>query len=138
MDCNRFVEEKVAGDETPDFREHLASCEGCRRDLEELEEVRELYREASTERYAGGATRAARVPRGTWWFTAAAAAAMIAALVVTLGMPPGEDGGKVGPVPVTAGFSRAYLEPWDRQEARIAESMNELWRRVEVLERSVR
>jgi len=64
MECNKFVEEKIGESDSPDFRAHLAGCAECARDLEELREVRALYRAASTEKYRGGIPRLRRYRMG--------------------------------------------------------------------------
>ena len=61
MECNKFVEEKIGETPTPEFKAHLAGCPGCARDVEDLREVRSLYREASTEKYRGGVPKLRRL-----------------------------------------------------------------------------
>ncbi len=136
MECNRFLEEKLAGSGGPAFRDHLAGCEGCRRDLEEYEEVRGLYREASTERYAGAVPRVRRFNPVSWLPAAAAAAVLLGVLVLTLFEGPGDrpPSGSAEREPM-AGFFRVYLAPWDREEARLNEEVGDLWGRLASLER---
>src|SRR4029434_9776645 len=88
MECNKFVDEKIGEAHTAEFRDHLAGCAGCARDLEELREVRTLYREASTEKYRGGVPRVRRYRTG--WIPMAAAAAVLL-MVFGLILKPGED-----------------------------------------------
>jgi hypothetical protein len=142
MECNKFVEEKIGETDSAAFREHRASCAACGHDLEELDEVRRVYREASVERYSGRMPRLRALPRLSWAM-AAAAAMMIAALVVLLGAPvrtPVEPTAGKSAVSYTGGiFFRAYLEPWGgREEARLTHEMDDLWRRLDTLERSDR
>lgn len=130
MECDRFLDEKVSGGETPQFREHLAACEGCARDAEEYAEIRRLYREASVELWKGGVPRAGRPRWTTLVPVAAAAVLMIGVLVLLLGSPSGAPPADM-PAPV---FSRVHLEPWDRGEARIARAVDDVWRRLEEIE----
>ncbi len=136
MECNRFLEEKLAGTESPEFRHHRAGCEGCRRDLEECDEVRRLYREASVERYSGAVPRVRRFRPGSWLPAAAAAAVLVGVLCFLLFGGPGElpERGLGEGEPVVA-FVRVHLEPWNPAEARLNEEMNDLWGRIETLER---
>src|SRR5215510_15283281 len=76
MECNKFIDEKIGETHTAEFRDHLAGCAGCARDVEELREVRSLYRAASTEKYQGGVPRVRRF-RGGWIPMAAAAAVLL-------------------------------------------------------------
>ncbi len=134
MECNRFVEEKVGETESPEFREHLASCAGCARDVEELDEIRRLYRASSTERYPGAVPRVRR-RAAAWIPAAAAAAAMVAVLVVALVAP--SDRPPARPEP-PAPFFRVHLEAWDREEASLNAVMGRLWYRLDSIERSAR
>ena len=136
MECDRFVEEKLSGGETPEFREHLASCAGCARDAEEYAEVRRLYREASVECWKGGVPRAGRPRLVSMVPVAAAAVLMIGVLVLLMdspGAPP--PAGNAEPSVV---FTRIHLEPWDRGEAPIARAVDDAWRRLEEIERRPR
>lgn len=126
MECDRFIEEKVGDAGSPEFSDHLAECAACRRDIDEYDEIRELYREASTERYSGGRPR---LRRAAW--PVAAAAAVLVAVFATIVMPPST------PV-VTIASGRLRLEPWSREDARLDREMDDLWRRVEELERRPR
>ena len=136
MECDRFLEEKVAGTESPGFREHLAGCEGCWRDLEEYEEVRQLYREASTERYAGAVPRLRRSRPLAWIPAAAAAAFLVGALLLMLFGGPAEVIKTASDKETASGiFFRVHLAPWDGEEARLDGTMDDLWKRIESLER---
>lgn len=139
MECDRFLEEKVSGTESPEFREHLAGCEGCRRDLEEYDEVRRLYREASTERYPLAVPRLRR-PRPLAWMPAAAAAVFLvgALLVMLFGGPGGEVGKSPERETASGTFFRVHLSPWDVDESRLDGEMDDLWKRIGSLERRKR
>lgn len=130
MECTSFVEEKVGETRSAEFREHLTGCAGCRRDLEEMDEVRRLYREASTERLPARAPRRRALAAGAW-SVAAAAAVLVAVLVFILKPPP-------SPNPSSAPFARIHLEPWDPEDAMLNLSYSELWGRLEHFERSRR
>src|SRR5258706_9499711 len=110
MECGRYVEEKVAQSESPEFLRHLASCSGCQRDVEEMDDVRALYRSSSNERYAGGVPRLRRFGLGTW-ISSAAAAAMLAALVFVLA-PGGRTVTPVDSPTASHAFFRVHLESW--------------------------
>src|SRR5882672_10429295 len=86
MECNKYRDEKIGETDSAEFREHLAGCNGCRRDLEELREVRSLYKKASTETYRGGVPRL-RKSRAAWFPMAAAAALLIGVYALILGGP---------------------------------------------------
>lgn len=135
MECNRFVDEKIGETATPEFREHLAGCAGCARDLEELQEVRTLYRAAATEKYRGGVPRAARF-RGGWIPMAAAAAVLLLVFGLIVSGPKGDktvpekserDGGPMV-------FFRVHLEPWGA-DVRYATALEECWHKLEQLEK---
>jgi len=134
MECNKYVEEKVGGTDSAEFREHLAACAGCARDLEELREVGALYRSASTEKYSGGVPRVARF-RGSWLPLAAAAAVLIGVLALILpgraGGPSSTTGGGSGP----SVFLRIPLEPWGASDVALNKSLDDCWQKLESLER---
>ncbi len=131
MECGKFIEEKVSGTESPEFRAHRLGCPGCMRDLEEIDEVRGLYREASVERYTGGVPSLRRFRgRASWAMAATAAAVMLVVLFVFLGEPSGEQ---TAAAPGT--MFRARLEPWGREDARIDREFDAVWRGLESLER---
>lgn len=133
MECSKFVEEKIADTDSPEFRAHRVGCPGCVRDLEELDEIRDLYREASVESYRGALPRVRRFPRAAW--SAVAAAVMMVAVFVAIMMP-----AKSPEVPLngTAVLVRIPLEPWGREEERLDRAMDELFDRVQSLERRPR
>jgi hypothetical protein len=133
MECNRFVEEKVGQSESPEFLRHLATCAGCQRDIEEMDDIRGLYRAASTERYPGGVPRLRRFGWGAW-ASAAAAAVMIAALVFVL-TPPPPPKTPIAHKESTQAFYRIHLEPW-RPDVRFDHALNDCWRQLDTLERS--
>ena len=132
MECNKFVDEKIGETPTAEFRDHLAGCAGCARDLEELREVRTLYREASTEKYRGGVPRVRRFRAG--WIPMAAAAAI---LLVVFGLilkpvdPPAPKAESDNP-PVV--FFRIHLEPWGGEQ-RYTNAVEDVWRKLEQLEK---
>ncbi len=135
MECDRFVEEKVSGGESAEFRAHRAGCLGCARDAEEYAEIRRLYREASVERWTGRAPGTARSRFVAAVPVAAAAVLMIGVLVLLLGSPGASPPPADAEPPV---FTRIHLEPWDRGEARIARAVEDVWRRLDELEGSSR
>ncbi len=136
MECNKYVEEKIGETESREFREHFAECPGCRRDVEELQEVRDLYRAASVERYPGAVPRARR---GGWgaWVPAAAAAVLVSIMAFILAGPKG--GGKKPETsePTASIFVRVPLQPWGGEQ-RISTAMDTLWRDLARLEGSPR
>lgn len=132
MECGRYVEEKVGQSESPEFLRHLAACAGCQRDVEEMDDVRGVYRAASNERYAGGVPRLRRFGLGAW-VSAAAAAAMIAALVFLLA-PPSRNADLAKADPVVP-FFRVHVEPW-RADVRFDHALDDCWRQLDALERS--
>ncbi|MBI3855311.1 MAG: hypothetical protein HY293_06435 [Planctomycetes bacterium] len=132
MECNRFVEEKVGESESPAFRDHLAGCAGCARDVEELREVRTLYRAASTEKYRGGVPRVRRF-RGGWVPMAAAAALLMMVFGLILGGPGEKSPPDKKEETTSAMFVRVHLEPWGG-EARISNAIEDCWQKLEQLE----
>src|SRR4051812_33996815 len=111
MECNKYVEEKTGETETAEFREHLAGCPGCARDVEELREVRSLYRAASTEKYRGGIPRVRRF-RGAWLPLAAAAAVLVGVFSLVLPGPGSAPPPKTDSETTSSIFVRIHLEPW--------------------------
>ena len=134
MECNKFVEEKVGETDTPAFREHLAGCAGCARDVEELREVRTLYRSASTEKYRGGVPRVSRF-RAAWVPMAAAAAVLIGVFGLILGTPRVKTETKTENRNETAMFVRVHLEPWG-SDLRIHNAIEDAWQKLEQLEKT--
>lgn len=132
MECNRYGDEKIGETESAEFREHLAGCDGCRRDLEELREVRSLYKEASTEKYRGGVPRL-RKSRAAWFPLAAAAALVIGVFTLILGGPRTDGGKSAETEPKSTIFVRIHLEPWG-SEQRISTAMDDCWQKLELLE----
>jgi hypothetical protein len=132
MECTRFVEEKIGETDSAEFREHRAGCAGCRRDLEELREVRTLYREASTESYRAGVPRLRRT-RVSWVPMAAAAAVLIGVFVLILGGPRPEDVKPTDPGTAPGIFVRVPLQPW-ASDASFTRTLDDCWRQLERLE----
>jgi len=133
MECNKFVEEKIGGTDSAEFREHLAACAGCARDVEELREVRALYRSASTEKYRGGVPRVRRF-RGSWLPLAAAAAVLIGVFALIL---PGSREGtstKTDSGSPSTPFVRIPLEPWGASDVALNKSLDDCWQKLETLE----
>jgi hypothetical protein len=133
MECNKFVEEKIGETDSPAFRDHRAGCAGCRRDLEELREVRSLYRTASTEKYRGGVPPVRRFRMG-WVPMAAAAAVLLLVFGLILRNPEDRTDLKVDPESSASVYFHVHLEPWGA-EARISAALEECWRTVDKLER---
>jgi hypothetical protein len=132
MECNKFVEEKIGELDSPAFREHLAGCAGCSRDLEELREVRSLYRAASTEAYRGGVPRTRRFRMG--WVPMAAAAAVLMMVFGLILRGPGENSPTTKEaVTSEAPYVRVHLVPW-AGDARIQTAIDDCWRKLEQLE----
>ena len=133
MECNKYVEEKIGGTDSAEFREHLSACAGCARDLEELREVRTLYRSASTEKYRGGVPRVRRF-RGSWLPLAAASAVLIGVLALIL--PGRRDGASTSTDSgaTSAPFVRIPLEPWG-SDVRLANALDDCWQKLESLEK---
>ena len=133
MECNKFIDEKIGETPTAEFRDHLAGCAGCARDVEELREVRSLYRAASTEKYRGGVPQVRRF-RGGWIPMAAAAAVLLLVFGLILKGP----GDKTVPKPETTEpamvFVRIHLEPWGG-DVRYSAAFEECWKRLEHLEK---
>jgi hypothetical protein len=134
MECNRFIDEKIGETDSAEFREHRDSCVGCRRDLEELREVRGLYREASVERYRGGIPRV-RNPRASWWIPMAAAAAVLIGVFALILTGPRTEGGKsTDSTSSSAIFVRIPLEPWGASDVQVNAALDDCWRKLEQLE----
>lgn len=132
MECNKFVEEKIGESDSPAFRAHLAGCAECARDVEELREVRGLYRAASTEKYRGGVPRLRRFRMG--WVPMAAAAAVLMMVFGLILRGPGEKAPpKNGPVTAEAPYVRVHLVPW-AGDARIQTAIDDCWRTLDRLE----
>ena len=136
MECDKFVLEKLEGGDSPDFRAHRAACAGCARDVEELDDVRRLYHEATEEeRWRGVLTMPARRPASAWLPVAAAAGVAIAVVVGLLRS-------SEAPIPTApeapAPFVRVHVAPWDREENRLARAMDDAWTRLERLEEVIR
>jgi hypothetical protein len=138
MECDKFVLEKLEGGDSPDFRAHRAGCAGCARDVEELDDVRRLYREATEEeRWRGVVTMPARRSSAAWMPVAAAAGVAIAVVVGLLrSSAPVTEEAKSAEAP--APFIRVHVAPWDREENRLARAMDDAWSRLERLEEVVR
>lgn len=133
MECNKFVPEKIGETGSAAFREHLAGCSGCARDVEELREVRTLYREASTEKYRGGVPRVRRFRMG-WVPMAAAAAFLLAVFGLVLQGPPENPLPQPEKEPVASAYFQVHLEPWG-SEARIGTALDDCWKKLERLEK---
>jgi anti-sigma factor RsiW len=131
MECNKFVEEKVGESDSPEFRDHLAGCPGCARDVEELREVRTLYRAASTEKYPGGIPQLRRF-RTAWIPRAAAAAILMLVFGLILGVPGEKASTESKPEPPSV-FMRVHLQPWGG-DARIQNAIDDCWQKLEILE----
>lgn len=136
MDCDKFVLEKLEGGDSPGFRAHRAGCPACARDVEELGDVRRLYREATEDERWRGAVALPRRRAPSAWMPVAAAAAVAVALLASLfrSEAPVEGPSTAPPAP----FVRARLDPWDREENRLARALDDAWSRLESLERSLR
>ena len=134
MECNKFVEEKIGETDSPAFRDHRAGCAGCVRDLEELREVRTLYRKASTEKYRGGVPRVRRFRMG-WVPMAAAAAVLLVVFGLILWNPAEQNDSTVDKEAMPGLYFHVHLEPWG-QEARISAALEDCWRMLERLERN--
>lgn len=133
MECNKFVNEKIGETESPAFRDHLAGCAGCARDVEELREVRTLYRKASTEKYRGGVPRVRRFRMG-WVPMAAAAAVLILVFGLVLWNPTEQPDPTVDKDTTATLYFQVHLEPWGA-EARISNALEDCWRKLEQLEK---
>lgn len=131
MECNKYVEEKIGGTDSAEFREHLAGCAGCRRDLEELREVRSLYKAASVEKYSGTVPRVRKF-RAAWVPMAAAAALLIGVFAMVFS---GSESTKTGPDkeggPTV--FVRVHLEPW-ATDVPMNNAFDDCWQKLEQLE----
>ena len=134
MECNKFVEEKTGETDSPAFRDHRAGCAECVRDLEELREVRTLYRKASTEKFRGDVPRVRRYRMG-WVPMAAAAAVLLLVFGLILRNPPDAPSSTPDKESTTSLYYHVHLEPWG-QEARISAALEECWRTLENLEKN--
>lgn len=132
MECNKFVEEKIGETATPAFREHLAACAGCARDVEELREVRALYRAASTEKYSGAVPRVRRF-RAAWVPMVAAAALLLMVFGLILLGPGKETLIKKEVETASTIFVRVHLEPWGADQ-RLTKGFDDVWQKLESLE----
>src|SRR5436190_24391458 len=132
MECNRYVDEKIGETDSAEFREHLAGCDGCRRDLEELREVRSLYKEAATEKYRGGVPRL-RKSRAAWLPMAAAAALLIGVLALVLGGPRTDGVKSTETESKSTVFVRIHLERWGSDQ-RVSMALDDCWQKLEQLE----
>jgi anti-sigma factor RsiW len=132
MECPSFVLEKTAQSERAEFLRHLAACAGCQRDVEEMDDLRALYRSASIERYRGGVPRVRRGGWGSWLSAGAAASVMIAVLVFLLSHAPSATKETVAKA---APFFRVPLEPW-RADVRLDGEFDDCWLKLDRLERS--
>jgi len=132
MECNRFVEEKIGETATPAFREHLAACAGCARDVEELREVRALYRAASAEKYSGVVPRVRRF-RAAWVPMVAAAALLLLVFGLILFGPGTQIPLKKEIETGSVMFVRVHLEPWPSEE-RLTKGFDDVWQKLESLE----
>src|SRR5213078_1719999 len=132
MECNKFVEEKIGDSDSPAFRAHLAGCAECARDVEELREVRSLYRATSTEKYRGGVPRLRRFRAG--WVPMAAAAAVLVMVFGLILRGPGDNPPKKNKSETSSAvFVRVHLEPW-AGEAQIQTAIEDCWRSLDHLE----
>jgi hypothetical protein len=136
MECDKFVLEKLEGGDSPDFRAHRAGCAGCARDVEELDDVRRLYHEATEEeRWRGGVPALPRRAPSAWIPVAAAAGvavALLASLFRSEAPRPADPGTSLN------SFVRIRLAPWDPEDVRLARGMDDAWERLERLERNAR
>jgi hypothetical protein len=132
MECNSFTLEKIGESDSPAFRDHLAGCAACARDLEELREVRALYRAASTETYPGGIP-SLRSFRTGWVPMAAAAAVLVMVFGLILGGPREDPAKKNELVKGAVLVVRVPLEPW-AADAQIQTAMDDCWRMLDHLE----
>ena len=132
MECSSYLEEKAGQSESPEFLRHLATCGGCQRDVEEMDEIRGLYRAASVERYAGGVPR---LRRSAWGLalSALAAAAMVAVLIFMLA--PRGSTPELAKADPSVPYFRVHLEPW-RNEVRLDRALDGCWQQLDALERS--
>jgi hypothetical protein len=132
MECNKFADEKIGESHTAEFRDHLAGCAGCARDVEELREVRTLYREASTEKYRGGVPRVRRFRTG--WIPMAAAAAVLLMVFGLILKPAEKVPPKVESDNPSMFFVRVHLEPW-AADVRYSNAIEDCWHKLEQLEK---
>jgi hypothetical protein len=134
MDCDKFVLEKLEGGDSAEFRAHRAACAGCARDVEELGDVRRLYHEATEEERWRGAVPLPPRRSPSAWIPVAAAAAVAVALLAGL-IRPGTPALEPG---TSTSFVRARLSPWDGEERALIRSLDEVWERLDRLERNAR
>src|SRR6185295_19803877 len=125
MECNKFVDEKIGGTDSAEFREHLAGCAGCRRDLEELREVRSLYKAASVEKYSGTLPRVRRF-RGAWVPMAAAAALLIGVFAMVFSGTATDPVKTLEKESAPTVFVRIRLEPW-ATDLRMNKAFDDVW-----------
>jgi hypothetical protein len=133
MECNKYVEEKTGETETSEFREHLAGCPGCARDIEELREVRSLYRAASTEKYRGAFPQVRR-SRGAWLPLAAAAAVLVGVFSLVLSRPGDAPPTNTDTNTTSTVFVRIPLQPWG-SDLRVTNALDDCWQKLESLEK---
>lgn len=134
MECNKFTLEKIGETDSAEFRDHRAACAACVRDLEELREVRALYRSASREKYSGRVPRVGRF-RTAWVPMAAAAAVLLLVFGLILGGPGEKPSGKRDEVTGASLFVRVHLEPWG-SDVTIARAFEDCWQRLDDLEKT--
>ena len=132
MECNKYALEKTGETETAEFREHLAGCPGCVRDVQELREVRSLYRAASTEKYTGGVPRVRRF-LGARLPLAASAAVLVGVLGLVLSGPGSAPPPKTDSETTSSVFVRIPLEPWGSDQ-RVTHALDDCWQKLESLE----
>jgi len=134
MECNKYVDEKTGETASAEFREHLAGCPACARDVEELREVRTLYRAASTEKYRGGVPRVRRF-RGAWLPLAAAAVVLVGVFGLVLSGPSDTPPTKTDSDAPPSVFVRIPLEPWG-SDLRVSNALDDCWKALERLEKT--
>jgi hypothetical protein len=131
MECPEFQSEKLEGRDSAEFRGHRSACEACRRDLEDYDEVRDLYREAAErERYPGAVRRKHRWSPPAW-LPLATAAVVLLGLIVTI---VGRDDVAASTSSTSPSFVRVPMAAWTADRG-IDREFSEAWRLVESLER---